>query len=249
MIPSTVHKSWHPIIGKYFLDERFKKIRQVLGKVVNSGTIICPDMKDVFRAFLLPVTDVKCIIYALSPYQKLDGNKRYATGIAMATPGQDTKTLKIIRDALAHQYHEIAVERYFDNTLSHWTNQGVLLLNKILTVPANTTNAKEHEFIWHNFTIDIVRAIADNTEGIVWGFLGRDAQDLGLEVDFDKHQHVAASHPVYTYYQLVQNGWDDTKVKHFKHENFFLELDKYLEYYNNTKIDWIGYEKDIEKII
>lgn len=243
MIPPIIHKSWHPIIGKFFLDERWKKIATYFKKEVQSGTIICPNLPDVFRTFLLDASSVKVIIVGLSPYQKIENSTRYATGLAFGIPDKeyDTESLRIIRDALAHQYQEIAVEFFFDYTLEYWLNQGVLLLNRILTVTANTSDSKEHLHIWNNFVRDLVYAISLYNPTIIWGLLGGEAKKL-LE-DIDSHSIVCATHPIYTYYQLSKSGWDESKVEHFKHENFFLEIDKYTENIYNNKIDWIGYEK------
>jgi uracil-DNA glycosylase len=243
MIPPIIHKSWHPIIGKYFLDDRWKKIATYFKKEVQSGTVICPNLPDVFRTFSFNASDVKVIIVGLSPYQKIEDSKRIATGLAFGTPGKeyDTESLKIIREALYHQYCEVAVEFFFDYTLEYWLNQGVLLLNRILTVTANTTNSKEHLHIWKEFIRDISYTISLYNPTIIWAFLGSEAKLLVEDVD--SHNIVCATHPVYTYYQLRKNGYDESKVDHFKHESFFLEIDKLTEKIYNNKIDWIGYDR------
>lgn len=243
MIPAIIHNSWHPVIGEFFLDERFKKISNLLVTSVKAGTVVCPNLPDIFRAFSLPASEVKVIIVGLSPYQKVEDNIRYATGLAFGVPSReyDTPSLKIIRDAIAHQYCEIAVEAFFDYTLEYWHSQGILLLNRILTVSANTDNAKEHLGIWTSFMKDVVYAISQYNPTIIWGLLGSEAKKL-LE-DIDSHNIVCATHPIYTHYQLIKNGYDENKVEHFKNENFFLEIDKYYENIYGNKVDWIGYKR------
>ncbi|MBP9740975.1 MAG: uracil-DNA glycosylase, partial [Chitinophagaceae bacterium] len=78
--------------------------------------------------------------------------------------------------------------------LMPWANQGVLLLNSILTVRAN--EAASHSKIgWMNFTDAVIKKISDEKKGIVFLLWGRFAQEKQVLIDATKHYILKAAHP------------------------------------------------------
>lgn len=229
-IPKIVHSSWHSPLAHLWRDVRLEAIQKQLRFFKFS-----PVSTQIFRAFSLPLNQVRVVIMTLSPYSQVcaDGTL-YATGLAMGTPHVDTETLKSIRAALFEDFRDITSEG-LDLTLEHWHGQGVMLLNKALTVTQNSTDAREHVDMvnygrfkfpgWSWFTRGAIEAIDKECNGVVFCFLGKDAQEYKSLVS-RKNYVITAPHPVARYYQMrrypgkaVDEGLDFSKSGIFRKIN------------------------------
>ena len=78
--------------------------------------------------------------------------------------------------------------------LTHWAEQGVLLLNAILTVRANEP-ASHSKIGWMNFTDAVIKKISDEKSGVVFLLWGKFAQEKQVLIDETKHFVLKAAHP------------------------------------------------------
>ncbi len=151
---------------------------------------IFPPAKDMFRAFeLTPFEQVRVVILGQDPYH----NDGQAHGLCFSvTPGTE------IPPSLKNIYQELKTDlgcRIPDNGyLVHWAEQGVLLLNAVLTVRAH--QAFSHRGIgWEQFTDAAIRALNQADRPIVFMLWGRPAQEKAAMLDNPKHLILKAPHP------------------------------------------------------
>lgn len=250
MFPKIVHQSWHEPLMHLWKDPRLIVIQQQLAYFK-----FAPKALDIFRAFSLPITDVCVVMCALSPYQKItEEGMLYATGLAMGS-NVDTKTLESIRDALWNDYHDLRSED-LDLSLELWKDQGVLLLNKALTVTVNTTNPREHidSFQWSNtkgkhlfpgwkwFTSEVIKVINEQCNAVVFVFLGKDAQEYSTLVDTQKNYLIEVPHPVARYY-AAKNG-EVPEHLDFSKSGMFKRIDEITYKTNKENIKWYEVKTD-----
>lgn len=149
-----------------FLREDFDRIEKTLIHEANSGSVILPDKKHVFRALSVRPTEAKVLIVGQDPYP----NPNHAIGLSFSVP-MGTKPLP---GSLQNIFKEIATDCGSpsiakDGDLSPWVEQGVVLLNRTLTVRAGDSGS--HQSLgWQKITDEIARKYAQNGAiGLLWG--------------------------------------------------------------------------------
>ena len=149
-----------------FLREDFDRIEKTLIHEANSGSLILPDKKHVFRALSVRPTEAKVLIVGQDPYP----NPNHAIGLSFSVP-MGTKPLP---GSLQNIFKEIATDCGSpsiakDGDLSPWVEQGVVLLNRTLTVRAGDSGS--HQSLgWQKITDEIARKYAQNGAiGLLWG--------------------------------------------------------------------------------
>jgi len=164
-----------------FLD--LQKLRQT--------EIVLPPNPLVFQAFnLCPLKDLKVVIIGQDPYH----GPGQANGLSFSVnPGiKFPPSLKNIFKELSADIPSFRMP--FSGNLENWAQQGVLLLNAILTVKANTPAS--HRFLgWEKFTDAVIQSINDNCSQVVFLLWGNYAQSKSQFIDGNKHLVLKAAHP------------------------------------------------------
>ncbi|MGC9401109.1 uracil-DNA glycosylase [Vibrio genomosp. F10] len=156
-----------------------------------SGKSIYPTPDHVFSAFeLTPFDKVKVVIIGQDPYHGPD----QAHGLSFSVlPNVKTPP------SLSNMYKELAQDiEGFEipehGYLQKWAEQGVLLLNTVLTVEQG--KAHSHSKIgWERFTDKVIDTLAQQGEGIVFLLWGAHAQKKGRFIDQNSHYVLSAPHP------------------------------------------------------
>ncbi len=184
-----IEPSWKETLSAEFEKSYFlnlsKKIRnEYLTKIVY------PPAPLVFRAFdLCPIEKIRVVIIGQDPYHGAD----QANGLSFAVNDGIT-----IPPSLKNIYKEIKGDLGIDpipsGDLSRWANQGVLLLNSVLTVLADTP-ASHKNLGWETFTDAVINALNKNRQNIVYMLWGRYANEKGLIVDRTKNLVLTSTHP------------------------------------------------------
>ncbi|MDO6764269.1 uracil-DNA glycosylase [Agarivorans sp. 1_MG-2023] len=168
--------------------------RQLLSRVAAErelGKVIYPPESQVFAAFdACQLEQLKVVILGQDPYH----GKGQAHGLSFSV----AEGLKI-PPSLRNIYKELAADiSGFEipqhGNLSAWANQGVLLLNTVLTVE----QAKAHshaKFGWETFTDAVIKQISQQCQGVVFLLWGAHAQKKGKVIDTTKHHVLSAVHP------------------------------------------------------
>lgn len=176
------------------LSEEFKKpyYKELYEKVVSeySNYPVYPPSDDIFNAFnYTPLSNVKAVIIGQDPYH----NVGQAHGLCFSVkPEVD------IPPSLVNIYKELNEDLgcYIPNNgyLKKWADQGVLMLNSVLTVRAH--NANSHQGIgWEKFTDAAIRILNGQDRPIVYLLWGRPAQDKASQVNNPKQLLLKAPHP------------------------------------------------------
>lgn len=187
-----------------------KEMQEAISKVNPIRDRICPDYKNIFKAFYkCPYRELRLVILAQDPY--FQRNK--ATGLAFAnfnnTPeNQLSPSLQVIKESIINYEipHNLIT---FAPELEEWAEQGVLLLNTALTCEVNKPGS--HSLLWRPFICQLIKNICDYNTGIVWLLLGNSAQSF--ESYINKHQYIIKSkHPSFyarTHEKLPYHIWHD----------------------------------------
>lgn len=170
-----------------------KEMQEAISKVNPIRDRICPDYKNIFKAFYkCPYRELRLVILGQYPY--FQRNK--ATGLAFAnfnsTPeNQLSPSLQVIKESIINYEipHNLIT---FAPELEEWAEQGVLLLNTALTCEVNKLGS--HNLLWRPFICQLIKNICDYNIGIVWLLLGNSAQSFKPYIN--KHQYIIeAKHP------------------------------------------------------
>lgn len=176
------------------LSEEFKKpyYKALYEKVVEEYRTqpVFPPSDDIFNAFnYTPLSKVKCVIIGQDPYH----NVGQAHGLCFSVkPEVD------IPPSLVNIYKELHDDIGCDipnnGYLKKWADQGVLMLNTVLTVRAHQANS--HQGIgWEKFTDAAIRILNEQDRPIVYLLWGSPAQKKAAQVDNPKHMLLKAPHP------------------------------------------------------
>lgn len=155
-----------------------------------SKTVGYPPAEDIFNAFhFTPLKDVKVLLLGQDPYH----NEHQAHGLSFSVqPGQD------IPPSLVNIYKELHDDLgcYIPNNgyLKKWADQGVLLLNTVLTVRAHQANSHQGHG-WEQFTDAVIQAVNAQDRPIVYMLWGAPARRKKAMLTNPKHLILEAPHP------------------------------------------------------
>ena len=209
------------------VSEEFKKPYQKelysFVKDEYSKHVVYPPSEDIFNAMhFTALKDVKVLILGQDPYH----NEHQAHGLSFSVlPDQ-----KEIPPSLQNIYKELNTDLgcYIPNNgyLKKWADQGVLLLNTVLTVRAHQANSHQ-KMGWEQFTDAIIRAVNEQDRPVVYMLWGKPAQSKIPMLDNPKHLILKAPHPSPL---SAYRGFFG--CKHFSQANEFLETN------GVAPIDW-----------
>ncbi|CFR10330.1 uracil-DNA glycosylase [Yersinia frederiksenii] len=183
--------SWHDVIGQEKEQPYFQDTLAYVAAQRSAGKTIYPAQKDVFNAFRLTELDqVKVVILGQDPYH----GPNQAHGLSFSVlPGVPAPP------SLVNMYKELATDipgfqRPNHGYLQSWAEQGVLLLNTVLTVEAG--NAHSHANLgWETFTDKVIAALNEHRDGVIFMLWGAHAQKKGRIIDAQRHFILKAPHP------------------------------------------------------
>ena len=182
--------AWAKALEGEFHKPYYKKLFETVGKEYATHQIF-PAGDDIFNAFhFTPLDQVKVVILGQDPYH----NVNQAHGLSFSVlPSQ-----KDIPPSLQNIYKELHDDLGCDipnnGYLKKWADQGVLLLNTVLTVRAHQANSHQGHG-WEKFTDAIIEAVNEQDRPIVYMLWGRPAQSKIPMLTNPKHLILTAPHP------------------------------------------------------
>ncbi|SHI35127.1 uracil-DNA glycosylase [Parasporobacterium paucivorans] len=210
---SAINNDWLCALRLEFSKPYYKELYDRVLKEY-SDHIVYPDAEDIFNAFnLTPLHKVKVVILGQDPYH----NEGQAHGLCFSV-----KPDVEIPPSLANIYKELHDDLGCfipDNGhLDKWAEQGVLLLNTVLTVRAHQANSHK-EIGWEQFTDAVIRILNEQDRPIAFLLWGRPAQNKGMILNNKKHMVLKAPHPSPL---SAYRGFFG--CRHFSSTNRFLEM-------------------------
>lgn len=185
-----ITNDWLNAIGEEFNKEYYLKLRRILIREYKTQTIF-PAADDIFNAFhFTPFGRVKVLILGQDPYH--DFNQ--AMGMSFAVSPTQPK----LPPSLVNIYKELHDDLgcYIPNNgwLKKWADQGVLLLNSVLTVRAH--QAFSHSSLgWQSFTDSVIKAVNTIDRPVVYILWGRPAQEKKALINNPRHLVLCSPHP------------------------------------------------------
>lgn len=185
-----IEAGWKTALADEFQQPYFAEIKQALQAAKQAGKTIYPPGPLIFNAFnKTPFDRVKAVILGQDPYH----NPGEAMGLCFSVP----VGVKV-PPSLVNIYKEIQAELGIPppshGDLTRWAEQGVLLLNAMLTVEAK--KPASHQGIgWQRFTDAVMRTISDKKDGVVFLLWGNFAKGKKSLIDPAKHFVLEAAHP------------------------------------------------------
>ena len=186
---AAISNDWLEPLTPEFRKPYYAKLYKTIREEYNSRQIF-PNADDIFNAFsFTPLSNVKAVILGQDPYH----NDGQAHGLCFSVkPDVD------VPPSLVNIYKELNEDLgcYIPNHgyLKKWADQGVLLLNTVLTVRAHQANS--HRGIgWEEFTDAAIRVLNDQDRPIVFILWGRPAQTKKAMLNNPKHLVLEAPHP------------------------------------------------------
>ena len=224
-----IEESWKRLLSEEFKAPYFQGIKDFLVKEKKAGKTIYPPGPLIFNAFnTTPLDQVKVIILGQDPYH----GPGQAMGLSFSVP-RSVKTPASLRNVYKELNTDIGMEIPNHGDLSAWAEQGVFLLNAMLTVEHR--QAGSHKKIgWQTFTNAVIKKLSDEREGLVFLLWGNFAKAKKEFIDELKHYVLEAAHPS----PLAGNRF--LTCKHFSRTNELL-LKQGLE-----PIDWNSINKNHE---
>ncbi len=181
------HSAWHDAIKEYLPEHYYGNVKAFLAQVYQEGTVYPPQDK-VFAALQkTSLEDVRVVILGQDPYH----GPKQAQGLSFSVP-DDLPAPPSLQNILKELEDDIGPRNHHD--LTTWAEQGVLLLNACLTVPAGNANGHAG-LIWEPFTDAIIRLVNDLDRPVVFILWGGYARKKKTLITNGQHLVIESAHP------------------------------------------------------
>ncbi|WP_417529213.1 uracil-DNA glycosylase [Marinomonas shanghaiensis] len=186
----TLISSWQTRLADEFNKDYMQALQQFLTSEREQGKVIYPPEADRFTALnKTPFEHVRVVILGQDPYH----GENQAHGLSFSV-----KPSIKVPPSLVNIYKELEMDLGIPPAqhgfLEQWAEQGVLLLNSVLTVEASKAGSHQNKG-WEIFTDKIIEQINGEHQGVVFMLWGAYAQKKGRHIDRDKHCVLESVHP------------------------------------------------------
>ena len=185
-----IGNSWDEKLKDEFTKDYYLQLREFL-KTEYSTRVIYPDMHDIFNALKATAyEDVKIVILGQDPYHEPGQAHGMCFSVKPGVP---------VPPSLQNMYKEIAAEYPGwpipeDGYLQKWAEQGVLLLNAVLTVRAHAANSHKGKG-WEILTDRIIELLNEREDPVIFLLWGRNARDKAALITNPQHTCLQGAHP------------------------------------------------------
>ena len=188
----NIEKSWKNVLNDEFEKPYFQHlISQVKSAYHNHPNAIFPKGSQIFRAFdLCPIGEVRVVILGQDPYP----TRGHAHGLCFSVESNVRPLPKSLQNIFKEMKEDLGVEIPVHGDLSHWANQGVLLLNSVLTVQEGLANSHK-DFGWQIFTDKVIQTVSEKCENVVFILWGASAISKTVLIDQRRHKILSSVHP------------------------------------------------------
>jgi len=217
-----IEASWKQHLLPQFQQHYMQQLRDFLVAQKQAGKVIFPKGDEYFNAFnLTPFDQVKVVIIGQDPYH----GPGQAHGLCFSVQ-KGVRFPPSLLNIFKEIQGDLGLPMPENGCLTHWAEQGVLLLNAVLTVEQSKAAAHQGKG-WEQFTDAAIRELNDKREGLVFMLWGSYAQKKGQYIDPKKHCILKAPHPSPL---SAHRGF--LGCRHFSKAN------QYLQSHGQQPIDW-----------
>lgn len=185
-----IEESWKTVLQAEFDKPYFAAITRFVRGEMHAGKTICPPPKYIFNAFdKTPFDRVKVVILGQDPYIGYG----QAHGLCFSVP-RGIKAPPSLENIFKEIETDLGIPRPPHGCLERWAEQGVFLLNSVLTVCAG--DSLSHSKIgWETFTDAVISILSDRKQGLVFLLWGNFARNKKTLIDTTRHYVLESAHP------------------------------------------------------
>lgn len=220
MATPLISSDWHQILTE-FEKPYFQKLQDFISAERQTETIF-PAVADVFAAFeLTPYQNVRVLLLGQDPYH----GENQAHGLCFSVnPG--IKTPPSLVNIYKELKSDLEINIPNNGYLIPWAQQGVLMLNAVLTVRAHTPNSHKDKG-WETFTDAVIAKVNQKTDPVIFVLWGGYAQKKLRLIDTSRHAVIQSVHPSPL---SARNGFFGSKP--------FSAINTVLKSTGQPEIDW-----------
>ncbi|WP_425449223.1 uracil-DNA glycosylase [Dethiothermospora halolimnae] len=212
---------WKELLKDEFEKDYYLNLRQFLINEYKTK-VIYPNMYDIFNALhYTDYNDVKVVILGQDPYH----GPNQAHGLSFSVK-PEVKIPPSLRNIYKELHNDLGCYIPNNGYLKKWADQGIMLLNTVLTVRAGDANSHRNKG-WEPFTDRVISLLNDREEPIVFILWGRNAQSKLKIIKNPKHYIIKSTHPSPL---AAHRGFFGSKP--------FSKTNKFLKSIGRTPIDW-----------
>lgn len=217
--------TWKDFILEEQQKDYYKNLISKIDEDRKSHTIF-PEEENILKAFKLSTYEnTKVLILGQDPYINADDTGCQAQGLSFSVP-----TGMALPPSLKNIYKELQSDLGIDNgkngNLESWANQGVLLLNSVLTVRKGVSNSHK-DYGWTQFSDSAISFLSEKTSPVIFILWGSYARKKSSLINKNKHLVLEAAHPSP---MSASNGFFGSKP--------FSQTNQFLAYTMQQPIDW-----------
>jgi uracil-DNA glycosylase len=217
-----IEESWKQALEPEFSKPYFATLIDFIKQEKAEGKTIYPAGSLIFNAYnTTPLDEVKVVILGQDPYH----NPGQAMGLSFSVPRGVTPPPSL-RNIYKEIDQSLDIPKPDHGDLTKWAEQGVFLLNSMLTVERNKPGSHKRSG-WQYFTDASIQAVSGRTEHSVFMLWGAFARKKAALVDQDRHLVLESPHPS-----------PFSADKGFFGNDHFKTANEYLEEHGKTPIDW-----------
>ena len=216
-----IETSWKDVLQDEFQQPYFQSLVNFIKQEKSAGKTIYPPGSLIFNAFnKTPFDEVKVVILGQDPYH----NPGEAMGLSFSVP-KGVRTPPSLKNIYKELNNDLGVPVSNHGDLTAWAEQGVFLLNAMLTVERNKPRS-HHKIGWQDFTDAVIRKLSERRENLVFMLWGGFARKKKMLIDTNRHLVLESAHPS----PLAGNA--------FFGNHHFSKANEYLRENGRQPIDW-----------
>lgn len=183
--------SWQAAVGTEFSKPYIQTLDTFLQAEEAAGKLILPPAGKRFNALQsTPLEQVKVVILGQDPYP----TPGHAHGLSFSVQPEVSPLPRSLLNINKELVDDLGIDNSHTGCLQAWAEQGVLLLNTVLTVAAG--NAGSHQKRgWETFTDAVIRAVSNQLQPVVFILWGNHAQKKADLIDSQRHHIITSAHP------------------------------------------------------
>ncbi len=223
-LKKLIHQpSWLKQLDQEWDKTYLQRLESFLQQQQAEKKIILPPQQDWFNALnSLPFEKIKVVILGQDPYPTIG----HAHGLSFSVSNETRPLPKSLLNIYKELYSDLQIDNQHTGNLQYWNEQGVLLLNSVLTVESGQANSHQGKG-WELLTDKIIEEISSKLEHIVFILWGTNAQKKSSLIDKSKHLIIESAHP--SPLSAYRGFWGSKP---------FSKTNHYLEKHNIKTIDW-----------